>query len=109
MLWPDCYWTIVNKVGTKSDVIRRNTYKYSMSVQCKTLGISRSNYYYEVKPCKDETVIEDAVRAAFGENRSIYGSCKLKKVLFNKRKIFLWRKAEKFSKLMFQNETADTK
>jgi len=65
-------------------VIRRNAHKYSISAQCRILGISRGSYYYEVKPPKDETPIEEAVQTAFEENRSIYGSRKLKKVLGNK-------------------------
>ncbi|MCL2518626.1 MAG: IS3 family transposase [Oscillospiraceae bacterium] len=49
--------------------------------QCKILGISRGSYYYEAKSPKDETPFETAVQTAFEENRSLYGSRKLKKVL----------------------------
>jgi len=65
-------------------VIRRNAHKYSISAQCKVLGISRGSYYYEVKQPKDDTPLEEAVQTAFEENRSLYGSRKLKKVLNNK-------------------------
>jgi hypothetical protein len=66
-------------------VIKRNARKYSISAQCKILGISRGSYYYEVKPPKDETPLEEAVQTAFEENRSLYGSPKLKKVLARKK------------------------
>jgi len=59
-------------------------YKYSISVQCKILGISRSSYYYEVKEPKDDTHLEEAVQTAFEENGSIYGGRKIKKVLADK-------------------------
>ena len=65
-------------------MIKRNAHKYSISVQCKILGISRSSYYYEVKQPKDEVYLEEAVQTAFEENRSIYGSRKIKKVLADK-------------------------
>jgi len=65
-------------------VIRRNAHKYSISAQCKVLGISRSRYYYEEKPADNEMHLEAAVQTAFEENRSLYGSRKIKKVLQNK-------------------------
>ena len=59
-----------------------NAHKYSISAQCKVLGISRSSYYYEVKEkAKEEKHLEEAVEKAFRENRSLYGSRKLKRVL----------------------------
>ena len=73
-------------------MIRRNAHKYSISAQCKILGISRGRYYYEVQTPKDETALEDAVQTAFEENRSLYGSRKLKKVLENKGIILSRRK-----------------
>jgi len=72
-------------------VIRRNAHKYGVSAQCKVLGISRGSYYYEVKPPKDETHLEEAVQTAFEENRSLYGSRKIKKVL-DRKKITLSRR-----------------
>ena len=65
-------------------MIRRNAHKYGVSAQCRILGISRGSYYYEVKPPKDETPLEEAVQSAFEENRSLYGSRKLKKALARK-------------------------
>jgi len=73
-------------------VIRRNAHKYSISAQCKVLGISRSRYYYEEKTTADETPLEDAVQTAFEENRSLYGSRKIKKVLHKKGIIISRRK-----------------
>jgi transposase InsO family protein len=65
-------------------VIRRNAHKYPISAQCKVLGISRGSYYYEVKAAVDETHLEEAVQTAFEENRSLYGSRKIKRVLKRK-------------------------
>ena len=65
-------------------MIRRNAHKYGISAQCRTLGISRGSYYYDVKPSRDETPLEEAVQRVFEENRSLYGSRKLKKVLHRK-------------------------
>jgi putative transposase len=66
-------------------VIRRNARRYSISAQCKILGISRGSCYYEKKPPKDESVLEAAVKKAFEENRKVYGSPKLKKALARKK------------------------
>ena len=66
-------------------MIRRNAHKYGVSAQCRILGISRGSYYYDVKPPKDETHLEEAVQTAFEENRSVYGSRKIKKVLGRKK------------------------
>jgi putative transposase len=73
-------------------VIRRNAHKYCISAQCKILGISRGSYYYEVKPPKDESELELAVIETFKENRSVYGSPKLKKALAKKKIIMSKRK-----------------
>ena len=62
-------------------MIKRNAHRYNISAQCKILGISRGSYYYDAKPPKDETALENAVQTAFEENRSVYGSRKLKVVL----------------------------
>jgi len=51
---------------------------------CSVLKVSRSRYYYETKERKDERVLENAVQTAFEENRSVYGSRKLKKILDKK-------------------------
>ena len=65
-------------------MIRRNAHKYPISALCKILGVSRGSYYYKVKPLRDETLLEEAVQTAFEENRSLYGSRKLKKILDKK-------------------------
>jgi transposase InsO family protein len=61
-----------------------NASKYSISAMCKTLKIARSTLYYKEKPAKDETALESAVQTAFEENRGVYGSRKIKKVLVRK-------------------------
>jgi len=48
---------------------------------CKALKLTRSTLYYKEKPAKDESRLENAVQTAFEENRSVYGSRKIKKVL----------------------------
>ena len=63
-----------------------------ISAQCKILGISRGSYYYEVKPPKDESHLEKAVKETFEENRGVYGSPKLKKALAKKKIIMSKRK-----------------
>jgi len=73
-------------------VIRGNAHKYSISAQCKCFGISRGSYYYEVKNPQNETILEEAVQTAFEENRSLYGSRKLKRVLAIKGIILSRRK-----------------
>ena len=65
-------------------MIRRNAHRYSISALCRCLGISRGSYYYESRQPKEETLLEKAVQTAFEENRSLYGSRKLKKVLAGK-------------------------
>lgn len=73
-------------------MIKKNAHKYPITAQCKILGISRGAYYYEPKPIKDETAVEETVQAAFEENRSIYGSRKLKRVLGNRGIVLSRRK-----------------
>jgi transposase InsO family protein len=71
-------------IGTKVALIRFNRHKYCISAMCIVLKVSRSRVYYEPKTSKDETALEDAVQTAFEENRSLYGSRKLKRVLAKK-------------------------
>ena len=73
-------------------MIRRNAHKYSISALCRCLGISRGSYYYEVKAPKDETPLESAVQTAFEENRSLYGSRKIKRILTSEGIILSRRK-----------------
>jgi transposase InsO family protein len=80
-------------------VIRRNAHKYCISALCRVLGISRSSYYYEAKAPKDETTIEEAVEITFEENRSLYGSRKLKKALAKKGITLSRRKIGRIMKL----------
>jgi putative transposase len=65
-------------------VIRANAHKYSISALCRCLGIARSTYYYECHDRQDETALEEAVQAAYDENRHVYGQRKLKRVLLRK-------------------------
>ena len=51
---------------------------------CKILKIARSTLYYKEKAPKDETALENAVQRAFEENRGVYGSRKIKRVLSKK-------------------------
>jgi len=73
-------------------VIRRNAHKYPISAQCRILGISRSSYYYEAKTSIEETSLEESVQRAFEEKRCLYGSRKLKKILYKKGIILSRRK-----------------
>ena len=66
---------------------------------CRILRIARSTYYYEVKERPDETALHEIIKETFRENRSVYGSRKLKKALekkhiqLSRRKIVLIMKA----------------
>lgn len=50
---------------------------------CKCLGISRQTYYYEPKKKQSEAEIEEEVIEIFYQNRKVYGTRKIKKVLEN--------------------------
>ena len=73
-------------------MIRANRHKYCISAMCSVLKVSRNRYYYKEKETKDETPLEEAVQRAFEENRSLYGSRKLKKVLAKKGIVISRRK-----------------
>ena len=73
-------------------MIRANSHRYCISAMCAVLKVSRNRYYYKEKEPKDETALEEAVQTAFEENRSLYGSRKLKKVLSKKGVILSRRK-----------------
>ena len=62
-------------------MIRANAHKYSISALCRALGIARSSYYYEPKDCKDDLILEEAVKTAFADNHRVYGQRKLKQAL----------------------------
>jgi putative transposase len=47
---------------------------------CRILGLSRQSYYYQSKPKKDESELEEVVAEEFGiRSRKAYGSRKIKK------------------------------
>ncbi|BDP51634.1 hypothetical protein EfmJHP10_30700 (plasmid) [Enterococcus faecium] len=45
---------------------------------CRILGLSRQSYYYQSKPKKDESELEEVVAEEFIRSRN-YGSRKIKK------------------------------
>lgn len=63
-------------------MIRSNAHKYSVSALCKCLGVARSTYYYS--PISKEDPAEADVEQVFRENRSVYGSRKIKAALKRK-------------------------
>lgn len=72
-------------------MIKQNAHKYGVSALCRCLRISRSTYYYESKS-RNDSELETAVQTAFEENRCVYGSRKIKKVLERKGIIVSRRK-----------------
>ncbi|BDQ50765.1 hypothetical protein EfsSVR2281_25760 [Enterococcus faecalis] len=48
---------------------------------CRILGLSRQSYYYQSKPKKDESELEEVVAEEFILSRKAYGSRKIKKAL----------------------------
>ncbi|MDB8579110.1 IS3 family transposase [Turicibacter sanguinis] len=66
---------------TKINVIKHNTHKYSVSAMCKVLNVSRSTYYYESKPKKDETQLVTDIIEIFRRSRNNYGTRKIKQEL----------------------------
>src|SRR5699024_6053426 len=65
--------------GTKVDVIRNNTHKYSVSAMCKVLQIPRSTYYYESKDRDNqEEELTNLVVQIFKNSRNIYVQRKIK-------------------------------
>lgn len=48
---------------------------------CRCLKIARSTYYYEACPKQEETELEQSIAQVFHDNRDVYGTRKLKKVL----------------------------
>lgn len=65
-------------------MIRNNAHKYSVSALCRCLGIARASYYYKHRERKDEHDLEEAVQAAFDDNRRVYGQRKIKQVLHDR-------------------------
>ena len=50
---------------------------------CKVLNVSRSTYYYESKPKKDETQLVTDIIEIFRRSRNNYGTRKIKHELKN--------------------------
>ncbi len=48
---------------------------------CKCLNISRSTYYYEASSKAEETELENKIESIFKDNKSVYGSRKIKNKL----------------------------
>jgi putative transposase len=48
---------------------------------CRILGLSRQSYYYQSKPKKDESELEEAVAEEFIRSRKAYGSRKIKSLI----------------------------
>ncbi|MGL5550659.1 MAG: IS3 family transposase [Culicoidibacterales bacterium] len=70
--------------GTKIDIIRNNTHKYSVSAMCGVLNIARSTYYAELqKQTKEQETdeVEVLVKQLFNQSRGIYGTRKIKQEL----------------------------
>ncbi|MDG4641580.1 IS3 family transposase, partial [Enterococcus faecium] len=79
-----------------------NKHLYPISAMCRILGLSRQSYYYQSKPKKDESeleevVAEEVVAEEFIRSRKAYGSRKIKKAL-SKRGIQISRR--KISRIM---------
>ena len=66
---------------TKINVIKNKTHKYSVSAMCKVLNLSRSTYYYEYKPKKDETQLVTDIVEIFRRSYNNYGTRKIKQEL----------------------------
>jgi putative transposase len=65
---------------------------------CRILGLSRQSYYYQSKPKKDESELEEVVAEEFIRSRKAYGSRKIKKKALSKRGIQISRR--KISRIM---------
>ncbi|MES5846362.1 IS3 family transposase [Bacillus cereus group sp. MG16] len=83
--------------GTKIDVIRNNTHKYSVSAMCNVLNIAKSTYYYHAKPReqdaheKEDVELSNEIERLFKESHSNYGTRKLK-VELKKQKMVVSRR-----------------
>nr|WP_138224600.1 IS3 family transposase [Paenibacillus algicola] len=66
--------------GTKVNIIKQNSDKYSVSAMCNVLQIPKSTFYYEVseKESEDESILTKAIVAIFQSNRKVYGTRKIK-------------------------------
>lgn len=61
-------------------LISRNTHKYSIAKMCLLLGVSRSNYYYEINRIQTEveTTEDKEIIQIFKESTNRYVSRKIK-------------------------------
>lgn len=59
-------------------MIRNNLHKYSVSALCNVLQISRSTYYYQSTPKKDESELVSQIKDIFKSSRNNYGTRKIK-------------------------------
>ena len=64
--------------GAKIAVIKANAEKYRISSMCSYLKVARSTVYKEKKPKKYDTELDNKVIKIFYENRSVFGTRKLK-------------------------------
>ncbi|MCM3034347.1 IS3 family transposase, partial [Niallia sp. MER 6] len=70
--------------GTKINVIRNNTHKYSVSAMCNVLHIPKSSYYYQANLCekeaheREEVELSNEIQRIFKGSRCNYGTRKLK-------------------------------
>jgi len=71
-------------------VIKGNSHKYSVSAQCKCLGVARATYYRnrreKVKPDKDAD-LKEKIEEIFLKNRRVFGAAKIKRKLFKQYKL----------------------
>ncbi|MDQ8265399.1 IS3 family transposase, partial [Enterococcus faecium] len=56
-------------IRTKRQVIDANKHLYPISAMCRILGLSRQSYYYQSKPKKDESELEEVVAEEFIRSR----------------------------------------
>ncbi|MBU9712361.1 IS3 family transposase [Bacillus tamaricis] len=65
--------------GTKVDVIRQNSHKYSVSAMCEVLQLPRSTYYYEAEiRDNQEEELTNLIVDIFKKSRDNYGQRKIK-------------------------------
>ena len=78
-------------------MIRQNAHKYSVSALCSVLQVNRSTYYYESKLRPIDRSLEEAIVKVFTDNRSVYGTRKIKVEL---KKLGLVASRRRIGKLM---------
>ena len=72
------------KLHQENQQPRMETGVLKQAALCKCLGIALSTYYYECHDHPDESPLVEAIRAAYDENRRVYGQQKLKRLLSRK-------------------------